>query len=115
MTLVNEDCCSLDGKRKVSDRRFRGIFLDNLLRRFLFPPKKFLEGRVLKGMIVADLGCGPGYLSLPTAAAVEGGGRVYAVDFDEKQIVALATELISEVTNKISRGAQPNVEKQQLA
>ena len=27
-----------------------------------------------------------------------------AQGFDEKQIVALATELISEVTNKISRG-----------
>jgi hypothetical protein len=40
-----------------------------------------------------------------------------AQGFDEKQIVALATELISEVTNKMSRGSQPNipVEKQQLA
>lgn len=102
MTLVNEDCCSLDGKRKVSDRRFRGIFLDNLLRRFLFPPKKFLEGHVLKGMIVADLGCGPGYLCLPTAAAVEGGSRVYAVDFDEKQIVA--------VRKKAARNGLSNIE-----
>ena len=29
-----------------------------------------------------------------------------AQGFDEKQIVALATELISEVTNKISRGTE---------
>ena len=32
-----------------------------------------------------------------------------AQGFDERQIVALATELISEVTNKISRG--PSLEK----
>ena len=30
-----------------------------------------------------------------------------AQGFDEKQIVALATELISEVTSKISRGSSP--------
>lgn len=102
MTLVNEGCCSLDGKRKVSDRRFRGIFLDNLLRRFLFPPKKFVEDHVLKGMIVADLGCGPGYLSLPTAGAVDRGGRVYAVDSDEKQIVA--------VRKKAARNGLSNIE-----
>jgi hypothetical protein len=40
-----------------------------------------------------------------------------AQGFDEKQIVALATELISEVTTRMSRGSSPNipVEKQQLA
>lgn len=34
--------------------------------------------------------------------------------FDEKQIVSLATELIAEVTNRMSRSSQPNipVEKQ---
>ena len=36
-----------------------------------------------------------------------------AQGFDEKQIVALATELISEVTNKISR--DHNVKSQQVA
>ena len=40
-----------------------------------------------------------------------------AQGFDEKQIVALATELISEVTNRMSRGSNPSipVEKQQVA
>ena len=33
-----------------------------------------------------------------------------AQGFDEKQIVALATELISEVTTKISRGSQPQIQ-----
>ena len=41
-----------------------------------------------------------------------------AQGFDEKQIVSLATELISEVTTKISRGSSPNIpvqDKQQVA
>jgi hypothetical protein len=49
-----------------------------------------------------------------------------AQGFDEKQIVSLATELISEVTSKMSRGSNPSipvaavaaaasVEKQQVA
>jgi hypothetical protein len=42
-----------------------------------------------------------------------------AQGFDERQIVALATELISEVTTKISRGSNPSIdvsaEKQQVA
>ena len=42
-----------------------------------------------------------------------------AQGFAERQIVALATELISEVTTKISRGSSPQIpviaEKQQVA
>jgi ubiquinone/menaquinone biosynthesis C-methylase UbiE len=73
----------------VEDRRLRPFLLDNPLKRLLFPPKTILEGHVTKGMIVADLGCGPGYLTLPVAEIVGAEGRVYAVDFDEKSIVAL--------------------------
>jgi hypothetical protein len=35
-----------------------------------------------------------------------------AQGFDEKQIVSLATELISEVTNKISRGSSEKLPQQ---
>jgi hypothetical protein len=39
-----------------------------------------------------------------------------AQGFDEKQIVSLATELISEVTSKMSaRGSSPDLKSQQLA
>lgn len=39
-----------------------------------------------------------------------------AQGFDEKQIVALATELISEVTTKmVSRGSSPDIVKSQHA
>lgn len=98
---MNEGCCSPESERKIGDRRFRGILLDNPLRRFLFPPRKFLGNHVLKGMIVADLGCGPGYLSLPAAVAVDGEGRVYAVDFDEKQIVAVRKKAMKDGISNI--------------
>jgi hypothetical protein len=38
-----------------------------------------------------------------------------AQGFDEKQIVALATELISEVTSKIARGSQQEIKQSQVA
>jgi hypothetical protein len=38
-----------------------------------------------------------------------------AQGFDEKQIVSLATELISEVTNKIARGSQTEIKQTQVA
>jgi hypothetical protein len=38
-----------------------------------------------------------------------------AQGFDEKQIVALATELISEVTNKISRASSASIKQQSVA
>jgi len=33
--------------------------------------------------VVADLGCGPGYYTLPLAESVGPEGRVYAVDMNE--------------------------------
>ncbi len=86
---MNDGCCQEGDRQETGDRRFRPFLLSNPLRRFLFPPKKYLDGHVAKGMIVADLGCGPGYLALPAAEAVGEEGRVYAVDSDERHIVAL--------------------------
>src|SRR5437870_5773199 len=42
------------------------------------------------GMTVADLGAGPGVISLPMAAAVAPGGKVYAVDIDQTFIDHIA-------------------------
>src|SRR4051812_31097135 len=42
------------------------------------------------GMTVADLGAGPGVISLPLAAAVAPAGKVYAVDIDRTFIDHIA-------------------------
>jgi ubiquinone/menaquinone biosynthesis C-methylase UbiE len=42
------------------------------------------------GQVVADIGAGPGVLSLPMAKAVAPGGRVYAVDIDQTFIDHIA-------------------------
>ncbi len=45
------------------------------------------------GEIVADLGSGPGFFTLPIAETVGGSGKVYAVDFDPKSIEALKVKI----------------------
>lgn len=42
------------------------------------------------GQVVADMGAGPGVLSLPIARAVSPGGKVYAVDIDQAFIDHIA-------------------------
>lgn len=68
------------------DRRLPALLMDNLFRRLLRPPRKFVHKFIKEGQVVADLGCGPGFYSLPIAEAVGNRGRLYAVDFDPKAI-----------------------------
>ena len=84
----------------VRDRHFPPIFMDNGLRRLFFPPMKLVSKYVLAGQVVADLGSGPGYFTLPIAKVVCGAsgsrneGKVYAVDFDEKSIEKLKKKAV---------------------
>lgn len=46
-------------------------------------PEKIIKSvGVTRGMVVADLGCGPGFFTIPLALAVGKSGMVYAVDSD---------------------------------
>ncbi|MBI4257661.1 MAG: class I SAM-dependent methyltransferase [Thaumarchaeota archaeon] len=65
------------------------FFLDNPLRRLLTHPKKFVSQYVSKGDTVADLGCGPGFYTIPIAEIVGPEGKVYAIDPDDKPIEKL--------------------------
>ncbi len=53
--------------------------LDNRFRKWLQNPEKILSPYVKPGMDVLDVGCGPGYFSLPMAELVEN-GSVTAAD-----------------------------------
>ena len=57
---------------------------DNPIRRLFHKPEQILGGLVQPGQTVLDLGCGMGYFSIPMARLVGPGGRVIAVDVQEK-------------------------------
>ena len=57
--------------------------LDNKLRKCLQNPYKILGPYLREGMQVLDLGCGPGFFSIPIAEMVGPSGRVIAADVQE--------------------------------
>ncbi len=79
---IRANCCP-------SDRRLPRLVMDNVLRRLIVRPKRLVGKYLHGGEIVADLGSGPGFFTLPIAETVGGSGKVYAVDFDSKSIEAL--------------------------
>jgi ubiquinone/menaquinone biosynthesis C-methylase UbiE len=54
------------------------------------PEKIFDQIGILKGMTVADLGCGPGYFAIPLARRLGSGGKVYAIDENQVMLRHLA-------------------------
>jgi len=70
----------------VEDRRINPFLLYNPLRKFLENPNFLVKKFLRPGMNVADVGCGPGFYTIPTARAVGEEGKVYAVDFDPKAL-----------------------------
>jgi ubiquinone/menaquinone biosynthesis C-methylase UbiE len=64
--------------------RFDPANVERLLsdeRRQLLPPEDTLRAAGIEtGQVVVDLGCGPGYFTLPVAARVGDSGQVYGVD-----------------------------------
>ena len=57
--------------------------LDNRIRRWVQNPQKILEPYVEEGMVVLDIGCGPGFFSIDMAKMVGRSGRVIAADLQE--------------------------------
>ncbi len=79
--------------KKKKDLHFPNIGFDNLIRKLYEPPQKF-NAYVTRGQVVADLGCGPGYFTLPLADCVGPEGRVYAVDSNPKAIRAVEKKIL---------------------
>lgn len=79
------------GHKFNSDSKFK---LDNLERRKLLPPEKTLcQLGLVETDIVADIGCGIGYFTLPAARIVGSQGKVYALD-----ILAEMLEIVNDKT-----------------
>jgi ubiquinone/menaquinone biosynthesis C-methylase UbiE len=62
---------------------------DNPVRRITQDPVAIIGSSVREGMVVADIGCGGGYFSVPLAKMVGEKGTVIAVDLQEHMLALL--------------------------
>lgn len=69
-------------------------FLDNGLRKFIQNPYNILKPLIKKDMKVADIGCGPGFFTIPIAELTGSNGHVYAYDLQE--------EMLAKVVDKVA-------------
>lgn len=77
--------------------------LDNEKRRQLLPPDQTLINLNLnKGDIVADIGCGIGYFSIPASKIVGDSGKIFAMD--------ISPEMLEDVKIKINENNISNIE-----
>lgn len=94
-------------KHRVCPVEKAGI-LDFGLRRLLQNPGKVLRPHIREGMIVLDLGCGPGFFTLEMARLVGKTGLVVAADLQQGMLDILkkklaASELAGRVKFNLSR------------
>lgn len=76
--------------------------LDNEKRRAVMPPFQTLERLGLKeGNIVADIGCGIGYFTIPAAEIAGTSSRIYAMD--------ISMEMLEEVEKKALEAGLTNI------
>ena len=77
----------------MEDRHLPTVIMDNFIRRLVSPPQKKLSRFIRAGIIAADVGCGPGYFTIPMAKLTGSSGHIYAVDSDRKAIDSLQAKL----------------------
>ena len=65
-------------------------WLSTPLRRLVTDPRRILRGLVRPGDTVVDLGCGPGFFTLPLAEMAGETGRVVAVDLQAAMLERLS-------------------------
>ncbi len=70
------------------------FLLDNWLRRILQPPQKILRKYVKQGDTVVDLGCGPGFFTIPMARLVGAEGAVVAVDLQPAMLAQVRRKAV---------------------
>ena len=66
-----------------------GYFLLNPFRRLVQEPSRILRPFVRPGMRVVEPGCGMGFFTLDLVRMVEPGGRVVAIDLQERMLAGL--------------------------
>lgn len=72
-----------------------GYVLANPLRKLIQNPEQMLGKYVKPGMKVIDYGCGMGFFSLPMAKMIDGFGKVYCFDIQEKMLEHLSDRALN--------------------
>jgi SAM-dependent methyltransferase len=66
-----------------------GYFLLNPFRRLAQSPSRILRAFVREGMVIVEPGCGMGFFTLDLARMAGPGGRVVAIDLQERMLAGL--------------------------
>jgi ubiquinone/menaquinone biosynthesis C-methylase UbiE len=69
-------------------------WLTNPFRTLFNNPKRILKGSVAEGEVALDLGCGPGFFTLPLANMVGPAGSVIAVDVQQEMLDRLRARAV---------------------
>ncbi|RPH80470.1 MAG: class I SAM-dependent methyltransferase [Nitrospiraceae bacterium] len=67
--------------------------LDSRIRRWLQNPRDILAPFIREGMTVLDIGCGPGFFSIPMAKMVGPSGKVISADVQEGMLEELGKKI----------------------
>jgi ubiquinone/menaquinone biosynthesis C-methylase UbiE len=67
--------------------------LINAIRKIIHNPQEIFKEYIKPGSVVADIGCGPGYFSIPMAHMVGPNGKVISADMQKKMIAKLQKRL----------------------
>jgi ubiquinone/menaquinone biosynthesis C-methylase UbiE len=79
-------------RNRVCPVEFAGS-LDSTIRRWLQNPQKIVGPYVKAGMVVLDVGCGPGFFSIEMAKMVGPNGKVISADLQQGMIDKLASKI----------------------
>jgi len=79
-----------------------GLLMASPLRKLFENPEKILSKHIKPDMTVLDVGCALGFFTLAAAKLIGSGGKVYAVDLQQKMINSLNRRITrAKLTNRI--------------
>ncbi len=97
--LLNENDLA---SNKETVYKMMADFLQSRIRRIFDPPEKVLSLlNISEGMVIADIGCGPGVYSVEIAKRVGNSGLVYAIDSSEYMINRAKLSVSAEKLNNV--------------
>ena len=67
--------------------------LDSFARRVFQNPRKIVKPYIHPGMIILDLGCGPGFFTIEMAKMLNGSGKVIAADLQDGMLEKVKTKI----------------------